>query len=264
VHSQKTTFHSSNKTKTMSTQQSFRLLLLAGVHLLLTSCGNNSSNTEQTKTDTTANVNTVTSGTATPSSSIITTPQHMMVVMHKVANYEKWKMAYDEHDSGRQAYGIHNFAIGRGIMDPNMVLVALKVDDSAKAVAFSKSPSLKQAMSRGGIIGTPKVEFYTALYQDTGTIDSKLRSSVTFTVKDWNTWLKNFEEGQQERTNNGVAVRSYGHDAGEPNKVRVVTALVDSAKAMAYYKSDALRKRMDASGVEGKPDRFIYRIVQRY
>jgi len=39
---------------------------------------------------------------------------------------------------------------------------------------------------------------------------------------------------------------------------------MDTAKAFAYYKSDALKKRREAGGVIGEPERFLFRIVQRY
>lgn len=250
----------------MNILKSFRFALLAGISLILGSCGNNnSSNTDQEKTDTSKTATTTsTESKPAPVSTVITTPQNILVVMHKVANYAKWKAVYDADDSARTPNGIHNYVIGRGLMDSNMVLVALKIDDTTKAMTFMKNPALKKAMVKGGVMGTPRSIMYTAVYQDTATLDSKLRSSVTFTVKDWDTWLNNFKTGAQQRTDNGIAVRSYGHDANDPHKVRVVTALLDSAKAMAYFQSDSLKKRMQESGVIGKPDRFIYRIAQRY
>jgi hypothetical protein len=39
---------------------------------------------------------------------------------------------------------------------------------------------------------------------------------------------------------------------------------MDTAKAFAYYKSDILKKRRAESGVIGEPERFLYRVVQRY
>ena len=249
----------------MSILKSFRFALLAGISLCLASCGNNnSSDTDQTKTDSSTTTATPTESKPASVSTIITTPQNMMVVMHKVANYPKWKAVYDADDTARTANGIHNYVIGRGLTDSNMVLVAVKIDDTTKAMAFGKSAALKKAMAKGGVIGTPKTIFYTTVYQDTAAIDSKLRSSVTFTVKDWDAWLNNFQTGAQQRKDNGIAVRSYGHDSNDPHKVRVVTALLDSAKAMAYFQSDSLKKRMQASGVTSKPDRFIFRVVQRY
>jgi hypothetical protein len=199
-----------------------------------------------------------------PKITTITTPENMLVVTHKVSNYAKWKTSYDEHDSARIANGIHSYVIGRGLKDSNMVMVALKVDDTAKAKAFGKDPGLKKAMQKGGVMGSPTIALNTMVFQDTVTIASDIRSRTTFMVKDWAAWQKAFEEGKQERLENGITVRAYGHQLDNDKKVVLVTALTDTAKAFAYYKSDMLKKRRAASGVIGEPDRFLYRVVKRY
>jgi hypothetical protein len=145
-----------------------------------------------------------------------------------------------------------------------MILVAVKIDDMAKAKAFAKDPGLKKAMQKGGVTGTPTFAFITMTFQDTALVASDIRSRTTFTVQDWGAWQKAFEDGKQERLDNGITVRAYGHDADNDKKVVLVTALSDTAKAFAYYKSDMLKKRRAASGVMGEPERFLYRVVQRY
>ena len=152
----------------------------------------------------------------------------------------------------------------RGAQDSNIVLVAVKIDDMAKAKTFAKDPSLKQAMQKGGVTGMPSFAFVTMTFQDTATISSDLRSRTTFTVKDWNAWQKSFQEGEQERLANGITVRAFGHDADNDKKVVLVTALIDTTKAYAYWKSDMLKQRRAASGVVGEPERFVYRVVKRY
>src|SRR6185437_9714329 len=124
------------------------LLSSAILAFFLTSCGG-SGNEKTTATDsTTADT---TSKTAPPApSTIITQPQNMVVVTQKVRDYAKWKTVYDADDSARLANGAHNYVIGRGVQDSNMVLVALKIDDTAKAKAFAKNPHLKMAMKKGG------------------------------------------------------------------------------------------------------------------
>jgi hypothetical protein len=199
-----------------------------------------------------------------PKVTTITTPQNMLVVTHKVANFAKWMAAYDAHDSARLASGIHSYVIGRGFKDSNMVMIALKVDDTAKAKAFGKDPGLKKAMQKGGVIGMPTIALNTMVFQDTVSLSTDLRSRTTFMVKDWAAWQKAFEDGKQERLDNGITVRAYGHLLGNDKKVVLVTAVMDTAKAFAYYKSDALKKRREASGVIGEPDRFLYRVVKRY
>src|SRR6202035_4156103 len=129
--------------------------------------------------------------------------------------------------------------------DSNIVLVAVKVDDMAKAKAFAKGASLKKAMQKSGVTGPPSISFVTIVFQDTADISSPFRSRTTYTVKDWDVWQKAFEEGKQERIDNGIAVRAYGHDADDNKKVALVTALIDTAKANAYWKSDMLKKRRE-------------------
>jgi len=246
----------------MSTRLLSVPFLAAG--LFLSSCGGGGEKTSTTTDSTvTSTTETAPAETVAPST-ISTTPQPMLIVRHKVADFAKWQMAYDGHDSMRLANGIHNYVIGRGAMDSSMVLVATKTDDIAKAKTFATSASLKQAMQKGGVTGKPSISYITAVFQDTAVIPSPLRSMTTFTVKDWTAWEKAFQEGKQERIDNGLTVRVYGHDADNDKKVMLVTAITDTAKASAYWKSDMLKKRREAGGVIGEPERFVFRIVKRY
>jgi hypothetical protein len=248
----------------MLSSRFLQMSLLTAV-LFLSSCNGTE---EKASTDKTGSDSTTTTTAATTepvaASTTVTTPQNMILVKHKVSNFTKWKASYDAHDSMRLAGGMHSYVIGRNVDDSNMVLVSVKADDMAKAKAFAKNPSLKQAMQKGGVTGTPSFAFITMTFQDTATISSDIRSLTTFTVKDWAAWEKAFAEGKQERIDNGLVVRAYGHDADDSNKVTLVTALMDTAKAHAYWKSDMLKKRRAASGVIGEPVRFVFHIVQRY
>ena len=236
------------------------LPLFAACLLYISSCGGDS--TKQTTSDSTVTTND--DSTEVVANTIVTTPENLMVAIHKVSDFAKWQASYDAHDSLRVANGLHSYVIGRGLKDTSMVLVAVKADDLTKAKAFSKDASLKQAMQRGGVTGTPKFSFVINEWQDTATISSDIRSLTNFVVKDWEAWKKNFFEGKQERLNNGITDRVVGHDADDNKKVSLVTALMDTAKAFAYYKSDELKKRRELGGVTGEPQRFLFRIVKRY
>jgi len=225
----------------------------------LTSCGGNE---EKTSADTMSNDSTAT--IATTETTTVTTPENIMIVRHKVSDFAKWKTSYEAHDSLRLASGIHSYVIGRGVEDSNTVLVAVKVDDMAKAKAFAKDPSLKKAMQKGGVVGMPSFMYITATFQDTATISSDMRSMTMFTVKDWDAWKNSFESHKQVRTDNGLADRVYGYDADDNHKVTLVVAVNDTAKASAFWKSDLLKQRRAESGVVGEPQRFTFRIVQRY
>ena len=234
------------------------------------SCGNQnntSATTDSTTTTTDTATSTSTTAASTPSpaaSTITTTPQNMLVVRHKVANFNKWLASYEAHDSMRLASGVHSYVIGRGAKDSNLVQVALKVDDINKAKAFAKNPSLKQAMQKGGVIGAPTINFTTMTYQDTANINTDLRSRTTFMVKDWDKWQRLFDSSRQMRKDNGIMDRAYGHDVDNNHKVTVVVALLDTAKAYAFWKSDSLKKWQTSAGLTSQPERWLYRIVKRY
>jgi hypothetical protein len=237
--------------------------LLAATVFCMVSCGgqDNKSGNDETATDSATNT---TTNAQTAANTVITAPQNMLVVRHKVANFNKWKTSYDAHDSMRLASGVHNYVIGRGVKDSNMVLVAVKTDDANKAKAFGKNPSLKKAMQQGGVVGAPAISLTTMTYQDTAVINTDLRSRTTFTVKDWDTWQKKFDSSRQMRLDHGIMDRAYGHDVDNNHKVTVVVALIDTAKAFAYWKSDELKKMQTASGMSSPPERFLYRVVTRY
>ena len=242
-----------------------RVLLIWTVLLSCIACTNNNDPESTTTTSTSSDtLTTTTSNTAPAGSTISTTPRNMVVIRHKVKDFDTWKAAYDSHDSARLANGLHNYVVSRGTQDPNMVQVALRADDLEKAQAFLKDPDLKTRMQKGGVVGTPDMEIVTLVFQDTVKLSTNLRSLTRFDVKDWATWEKNFKDGEQERINNGITVRGYGHEAGNNKKVRIVTAILDTAKAYAYWKSDMLKKRREAGGVISEVDRFVHQVVQRY
>jgi hypothetical protein len=253
------------KPATMKSSTFLAKPFLAIVLFCITSCGEQD-NKQSTATTTTTDSTTTTSPAAPgpAASTIITTPQHMMLVTHKVADVNKWISSYDAHDSLRLANGVHSYVIGRSVKDSNTLLVATKVDDIDKAKAFAKNASLKQAMQESGVVGAPLINFTTMTYQETATLNSDLRSKTTFTVKDWDRWQRFFDSTRQTRKENGLEDRAYGHDADNNHKVTVVLAVMDTAKAYAFWKSDQLKKMQAASGVTSQPERFIFRVTKRY
>lgn len=231
------------------------LSLMAG--LVLASCNNDEPKTEVT-TDSTANKNTTVVAPETPAG-----PTNIVLVRHKVANFSKWKAGYDSHDSVRLAAGLHNFVIGRGIEDSNTVLVALRADDMAKAKEFSADPKLKEVMQKGGVVGMPDKKFVSI--QTLETSQAVLtRIIVTHKVKDWDAWKKVFDSHKQARLDAGLADRGVGYSVDDKNMVTVVFNVTDMAKAKAFFTSQDLKDKMAEAGVEGKPDIFMYNVVQTY
>lgn len=245
----------------MNHQRFSRMLIYASIVAFISACQAGAG--EKTLTDTTGTDTAAATATQVVNT-VDTTPQNMMIATHKVASFEQWNASYDANDSMRLAHQIHSYVIGRGVEDSNMILVAVKVDDMAKAKAFAKGADLKKAMQKGGVTGAPTIRFITLTYQDTATIETDLRVSSTFTVKDWDTWQQAFEEGRKEGLDNGLKARAYGYDVDDNHKVMLVSAIIDTAKANAFWQSDELKLRRAAAGVISEPERFMFRIVRRY
>ncbi|HEX2683131.1 MAG TPA: hypothetical protein VHL77_04330, partial [Ferruginibacter sp.] len=190
-------------------------------------------------------------------------PGNLAVVMIKVANFEKWLPDYESHDSIRQAFGLHNFSIARGVKDSNTVMIVLKMDDVAKAKEFAASPDLKARMKKGGVVGPPTISYLDMQMQDM-TPSSSPRLMVKHKVKDYDAWKKVFDADKPNRVAAGLTDRALGYEIGDNHMVSIVFLVSDMKKAEDMSKSPDLKKKMEEGGVEGAPTFFYYNQVKKY
>ena len=242
----------------------FRFLTTASVAacmlLFVSSCNSGSEKKaeEPAAADTTA---AVTHTVETPAPAV--KPPNVLVIKHKVANYAKWKTLYDAHDSVRLAYGLHNYVVARGLDDSNTVMIALHMDDAAKAKAFTQLADLKETMKKGGVMGMPTFSFIDVQMMDTS-VNAQTRVRVTHKVKDWDAWKKAFDSHKQARMDAGLTDRSVGYEIGDNHMVSIVFAISDMKKAKDFMNSKDLKDKMAAAGVEGPPSFFYYKVAQKY
>lgn len=235
-----------------------------GIIALVTLFSCNSGGSEENAAATTAD-STAKDTTAVQKMPEMPAPSRMtMLIMHKVRNFDKWLSAYEDHDSARLAYGLHNFVVGRGIKDSNMLLVALIMDDTAKAKQFAMLPDLKTAMQKGGVVGTPTFTYGKNEWHDSTTDSSTNRVIITQKVKDWTAWRKVFDGHKQARIDAGITDRSINRSIDDSNTVSVVLVISDMKKAEAFMNSKDLKDKMAEGGVIGKPDIFMYHVVKQY
>lgn len=83
-----------------------------------------------------------------------------LMVKHAVADYESWRAVYDEAASIRAQYGCTDDRVIRDASDPSQVLVLHEFPTLEDARSFAGDPALAAAMARGGVVGTPVLEFY--------------------------------------------------------------------------------------------------------
>jgi hypothetical protein len=77
-----------------------------------------------------------------------------LAVRHSVSDYDTWKAVFDEHGTVRRSNGATGHRILR---DGNDVLVLVEFPDAGAAQSFQSDPSLREALQKAGINGTPDV-----------------------------------------------------------------------------------------------------------
>jgi uncharacterized protein (DUF1330 family) len=73
---------------------------------------------------------------------------------------EKWKLVFDEHRAAREQHGALGHTLLLSADDPSTPMVINEFPSREAAEAFANDPSLPEAMSRAGVSGPPRIEFY--------------------------------------------------------------------------------------------------------
>src|SRR5215207_4615962 len=60
-------------------------------------------------------------------------------IRHRVADFDTWKAAFDEHGTVRREHGLVDNGLLRDEDDANMVTIQMDTDDTARARAFLSS-----------------------------------------------------------------------------------------------------------------------------
>lgn len=221
------------------------LLLL--VAALIFSC-NGSADPATTETEKGADT-TVAQAPATPEFS----PFEVMEITHDVADYAKWRPAFDADAVNRKANGMEDIVVGRNLANPNNVMVVLKVTNTEIAKTFAADPKLKDVMQKAGVVSKPAFELFKVIRYNP---DSKEKNWVVIThkVKDFDAWVKVYDqEGPAQRASEGMVDVALARDINDPNNIHIVLDITDMDKAKAALNSEAKKQLMISAGVEGKP-----------
>jgi heme-degrading monooxygenase HmoA len=83
----------------------------------------------------------------------------LLVVHHRVRDFDAWKPVFDEHEGSRREHGALHHWVYRTVDDPNDVVVAVEFRSENDARGFVGDPSLREAMERAGVEGEPQIQF---------------------------------------------------------------------------------------------------------
>lgn len=101
-----------------------------------------------------------------------------LTVKHEIDDFDTWKAAFDESEDLRNRYHLGPGWILRDPRQPNMITVALQVEDLGLAREFIHCKELRDFMDRGGVIGRPDVNYLQEVARVNEPV-AKHRHSVT-------------------------------------------------------------------------------------
>ena len=230
----------------------FPVILMA---VLLVSCGSEPAKEETKATDTA-----VAAAPAEVKPAFI--PFKVVMVQHKVKNFEKSEAGYFNRDSLRNTFGITHYVIGRDLKDSNTVFVVDKIEDMDKAKSFYALPATKEAMKMAGVGGPPGLTYAEFIRINDNPVQFTEGVAVTHRVKDFGVWLKAYDADATGRNANGLIERGIARNLQDSNTVSILFEVSDMTKAKARMASPDLKKIMTDAGVEGPPTVRWYRLIK--
>jgi hypothetical protein len=82
----------------------------------------------------------------------------IMIARHRVNDYSAWRSVYEEVEGVRQQYGCTYDEVFVDPADKEDVFVLHRFPTVEQAQGFVGSEELREAMGRGGVAGTPRIE----------------------------------------------------------------------------------------------------------
>ena len=82
-----------------------------------------------------------------------------LFIRHTVAEYGKWRQAYDEFDAERKGLGVTSDGVYQLDGNPNDVTVYHEFASMDAAKAFAANPRLREVMNQAGVQGAPDTRF---------------------------------------------------------------------------------------------------------
>ena len=83
----------------------------------------------------------------------------MLMIRHKVKDYDQWRPMFDKHSLMQQAAGLSNPRVFRSADDKSEIVVVFDTKDTERAKDFAASPNLRETMAKAGVMDDPTIYF---------------------------------------------------------------------------------------------------------
>jgi hypothetical protein len=181
-------------------------------------------------------------------------PPAAVTVRHPVADFDTWKVGFDDHEDARRAAGILGHHINRGRDDPNDVSIYLAVADVEQARAFAASEELKSAMQDVGVTGPPTLTWMTPV-REAVVWDRELPAMIlSHSVADFNSWLEGYDAAAALQRSGGIIGHAANRGLDDPSLAFVYHQAESFDTLQAFLADSAVQDAMKAAGVTSEPE----------
>ena len=181
-------------------------------------------------------------------------PPSALMVQHPVADFDRWKKGFDEHQSARQSAGMLGHHINRAEEDPNSQNIYFAVSDVDQAKGFTESPELKEVMQEVGVTGVPEFTWMTPV-RESIIWDRELPSMVvSHSVADFDAWLQGYDAADRLRSDAGIIGHAANRSLDDPSTVLVYHQAESFEALKAFLADPALQSAMKDAGVTSEPE----------
>ena len=180
-------------------------------------------------------------------------PPIAAVLQMQVADYARWRPAFDAGASARKAAGALGHHVNRGADDGNSVAVYLPAVDRARLETFLADDALRARMREAGVMGTPSIMLVTPA-EDATVHESGLASAIiSHGVADYARWKAAFDAHAPARVAAGVVGHAVNRSANDPSTVVVYLQARSRLSLENLTSSPELKAAMKDAGVTTPP-----------
>ncbi len=176
-----------------------------------------------------------------------------VMVQHKVKDFDKWLVKFDEHLTHRKGAGVLGHHISRNADDENMVSVYFPMATTEKFMEMLKSEDMKKAMTEAGVEGEPVVHVMKPV-EGKPVLDRDIPGAViVHEVEDFAKWKTAFDSHAEARTKAGIIGYAVNQIADKETTIVVLLQAEKAEELTAFMASEDLKTAMAEAGVKGKP-----------
>ena len=137
----------------------------------------------------------------------------------------------------REAAGLKDLMLVRGVSNPNVLALVFGVSDLAKAKAMIASPALREVMQKAGIIDTPDVHFRRGDFTQR---EASTYLTVNCRIRSGDTFRKGYAMDKADRKAAGLTDLGLLLDIDDENELLLLWAVDDVARAEKFLSSPTL------------------------